>query len=181
MTAQTQSVTPATRILGSRALLLPGLALCFVLLVLAVLWSITVGAADIAPATVYAALFTPDGSFEHLIIQTVRLPRVLAGVIVGAGLAVAGAVMQGLTRNPLADSGILGINSGAAFAVVLAVFLLGNPPLSVYAVFGFIGAAVAAALVYALGSMGRGGATRSGSRSRASSCRRSCRRSRPRS
>lgn len=159
MTAQTQSVTPATRILGSRALLLPGLALCFVLLVLAVLWSITVGAADIAPATVYAALFTPDGSFEHLIIQTVRLPRVLAGVIVGAGLAVAGAVMQGLTRNPLADSGILGINSGAAFAVVLAVFLLGNPPLSVYAVFGFIGAAVAAALVYALGSMGRGGAT----------------------
>jgi iron complex transport system permease protein len=89
----------------------------------------------------------------------VRLPRVLSGIVVGAALAVAGAVMQGLTRNPLADSGILGINSGAAFAVVLAVFLLGNPPLSVYALFGFIGAAIAAILVYALGSMGRGGAT----------------------
>lgn len=159
MTAQTQTVTPAHRILGSRALLLPGLALCLVLLLLCILWSITLGAADIAPSTVYAAIFAPDGSFEHLIIQTVRLPRVLSGIVVGAALAVAGALMQGLTRNPLADSGILGINSGAAFAVVLAVFLLGNPPLSAYALFGFIGAAVAAALVYLLGSMGRGGAT----------------------
>lgn len=159
MTAQTQTVTPTHRILGSRALLLPGLALCIVLLLLCILWSITLGAADIAPSTVYAAIFAPDGSFEHLIIQTVRLPRVLSGIVVGAALAVAGALMQGLTRNPLADSGILGINSGAAFAVVLAVFLLGNPPLSAYALFGFIGASVAAALVYALGSMGRGGAT----------------------
>jgi len=159
MTAQTQTVTPAHRILGSRALLLPGLALCLVLLLLCILWSITLGAADIAPSTVYAAIFAPDGSFEHLIIQTVRLPRVLSGIVVGAALAVAGALMQGLTRNPLADSGLLGINSGAAFAVVLAVFLLGNPPLSAYALFGFIGAAVAAALVYLLGSMGRGGAT----------------------
>lgn len=157
MTAQTQTSTH--RILGSRALLLPGLALCLFLLLLCILWSITLGAADIAPSTVYAAIFAPDGSFEHLIIQTVRLPRVLSGIVVGAALAVAGALMQGLTRNPLADSGILGINSGAAFAVVLAVFLLGNPPLSTYALFGFIGASIAAALVYALGSMGRGGAT----------------------
>ena len=67
--------------------------------------------------------------------------------------------MQGLTRNPLADSGILGINAGAAFAVVMAVYLIGNPPLSVYAFFGFIGAGAAAAIVYTLGSMGRGGAT----------------------
>jgi iron complex transport system permease protein len=67
--------------------------------------------------------------------------------------------MQGLTRNPLADSGILGINAGASFAVVLAVYILRNPPLSLYAVFAFMGAAVAAIVVYALGSMGRGGAT----------------------
>jgi iron complex transport system permease protein len=67
--------------------------------------------------------------------------------------------MQGLTRNPLADSGILGINAGAAFAVVMAVFLIGDPPLSVYALFGFIGAGTAAAIVYTLGSLGRGGAT----------------------
>lgn len=149
-----------TRILGSRALLLPGLLLCLVLLVLCLLWSITLGAADISPETVYTALFNFDStSFQHLIIQTVRLPRVLSGVIVGASLAVAGAIMQGLTRNPLADSGILGINSGAAFAVVLAVFIMGDPPLSVYAVFGLIGAAVGAGLVFTIGSMGRGGAT----------------------
>jgi iron complex transport system permease protein len=157
----TQAVSVnTTRILGSRALLLPGLLICIGLLALSVLWSITLGAADIDAQVVYQALFQFDEtSFQHLIIQTVRLPRVLSGVIVGASLAVAGAMMQGLTRNPLADSGILGINSGAAFAVVLAVFVLGNPPLSVYALFGFIGAAVAAGLVYGLGSLGRGGPT----------------------
>jgi iron complex transport system permease protein len=161
MRAHAQPISKNTaRILGSRALLLPGLLICISLLALSVMWSITLGAAEIDAQLVYEALFEFDeSSFEHLIIQTVRLPRVLSGMIVGASLAVAGAIMQGLTRNPLADSGILGINSGAAFAVVLAVFLLGNPPLSVYALFGFIGAAVSAGVVYALGSMGRGGPT----------------------
>ncbi len=149
-----------TRILGRRALLLPGLLICLAMLVACLLWSITLGAAEITPSVVYAALFAYDETnFDHLIIQTVRLPRVLAGIIVGAALAVAGAIMQGITRNPLADSGILGINSGAALAVVLAVFLLGTPPLSVYALFGFVGAGIAAVLVYTLGSAGRGGAT----------------------
>ena len=141
-------------------MLLPGLLICIVLLLLCLLWSIALGAAEITPEVVYTALFAPDmTNFDHLIIQTVRLPRVLSGVIVGAALAVAGAMMQGITRNPLADSGILGINSGAAFAVVMAVYVLGSPPLWVYAVFGFIGATVAAALVYGLGSLGEGGAT----------------------
>ncbi|MCC6612272.1 MAG: iron ABC transporter permease [Anaerolineae bacterium] len=140
--------------------MLPGLFVCLLLLIGCLLWSITLGAADIDSTVVYESLFHYDTTnFDHLIIQTVRLPRVLSGMIVGASLAVSGAIMQGLTRNPLADSGILGINSGAAFAVVLAVFLLGTPSLSTYAVFGFIGAAVAAVIVYTLGSMGRGGAT----------------------
>ncbi|HVU14130.1 MAG TPA: iron ABC transporter permease [Phototrophicaceae bacterium] len=161
MTSQAQPLAQSSqRVPGSRALLLPGLILCCALLILGVVWSITLGAATISPQVVFQALFHYDaGNFDHIIIQTVRLPRVLAGVIVGAALAVAGAIMQGLTRNPLADSGILGINSGAAFAVVLAVFLLGNPPLSVYALAALIGAAAAAALVYFLGSMGKGGAT----------------------
>lgn len=149
----------AARILGARTLLLPGLLLCTALLVICLLWSITLGAADIDPGTVYQAIFAPDGSFQHLIIQTIRLPRVLSGIVVGAALSVAGALMQGLTRNPLADSGLLGINSGASLAVVLAVVLRGNPPLSEYAFFGFVGAGIAAVLVYALGSMGRGGVT----------------------
>ncbi|MBL8117803.1 MAG: iron ABC transporter permease [Anaerolineae bacterium] len=161
MSVQTKVVSRnTTRILGSRSLLLPGLVVGVVVLVGGVLWSITLGAADITPDTVYAALFNFDStSFQHLIIQTVRLPRVLTGVIVGASLAVAGAIMQGLTRNPLADSGILGINSGASFAVVMGVFLLGNPPLSLYAILAFIGAGLASGLVYMLGAMGRGGAT----------------------
>ena len=131
-----------------------------VLLIVCLLWSITLGAADIDANIVFDALFRYDNTqFNRLIIQTVRLPRVLAGALVGAALAVAGAIMQGLTRNPLADSGILGINAGAAFAVVLAAWTLGNPPLSTYAVAALTGAAVAAVLVYGLGSVGRGGAT----------------------
>lgn len=161
MAVKTQQAAPnTTRLLSNRALLLPGLAVAILLLVMCLLWSITLGAADITPEIVFAALFGFDETeFDHLIIQTVRLPRVLAGALVGAGLAVAGAIMQGLTRNPLADSGILGINAGAAFAVVMTVYLLGNPSLSVYAVAALVGAAVAAVFVYGLGSMGRGGPT----------------------
>ena len=136
-----------------------GLACVLGLLLVTLGVSITLGAADISVEKVYAALIRFDGSFDHLIIRTVRLPRVLAGVVVGAALAVAGAIMQGLTRNPLASPGILGINAGASFAVVLGVLVLGNPPLASYALFAFIGAAVAAAFVYILGSLGRGGAT----------------------
>lgn len=162
MTARTQSMSgrSSSRILNSRTLLLPGLLVGLVLLVVCALWSITLGAANIDSQVVYQALTHYDATiFEHLIIQTVRLPRVVSGLLVGASLAVAGAIMQGLTRNPLADSGLLGINTGAAFAVVLGTFLLPTISLSNYAVLGFIGAAVAAAAVYGLGSMGRGGAT----------------------
>ncbi len=148
-----------SRILGRRTLLLPGIGIGILILIGCLMWSILHGAADITPQTIYEALFNPDNTFNHLVIQTVRLPRVLAGFVVGAALAVAGAIMQGLTRNPLADSSILGINSGAAFAVVLGVYLLGNPPASLYVLFGFVGAALAAIIVYALGSVGRGGAT----------------------
>lgn len=161
MAVKTKQAAPnSTRLLGSRNMLLPGLALAVVLLVITLLWSITLGAADITPQVVFEALFNFDQTqFDHLIIQTVRLPRVLASALVGAGLAVAGAIMQGLTRNPLADSGILGINAGAAFAVVMTVYLLGSPSLSVYAIAALIGAAIAGVIVYGLGSMGSGGPT----------------------
>lgn len=160
MTTQTQTLKSSRyRNFSRRALLLAGLLIVATLLIVCLGWSMTLGAAQYSNETVYNALFAFDGSFNQFIIRTVRWPRVLAGVIVGAALAVAGAIMQGLTRNPLADSGILGINAGAAFAVVLGVSLMGNPPLSTYALFSFTGAGVAAVLVYTLGSMGRGGAT----------------------
>ncbi len=146
-----------TRILSSRALLLPGLFIALILLMACLLWSITLGAADITPQVVYDSLFHFDETiFDHLIIQTVRLPRVLAGVIVGAALAVAGAIMQGLTRNPLADSGILGINAGAAFAVVLVAYLLGSASLTAYSVAALIGAGLAAGFVYGIGAISGG-------------------------
>lgn len=155
-----QSRSSNKRFITSRRLLLPGLFACVVILIILLIASIQLGAADISSQTVFDALFEfDDSSFDHLVIRTVRLPRVVAGIFVGASLAMAGAIMQGLTRNPLASPGILGINAGAAFAVVLAVSILGNPPLSAYALYAMLGATVAAILVYGLGSMGRGGAT----------------------
>jgi len=141
----------------SPARLLLGLFLGSLILLGCLLFSILLGAADIDAGTVWQALFQFDGSTNHLIIRTVRLPRALLAVFVGASLAVAGAITQGLTRNPLAAPDILGINIGAALAMVLAVFLGGSS--GSYVGFAFGGAAIAAILVYWLGSMGRSGLT----------------------
>ncbi|MCC6800985.1 MAG: iron ABC transporter permease [Anaerolineae bacterium] len=161
MAVQVKHVHPKIALpFSRRAGLLLGLGFAALLLALTLAWSMTLGAANVDAEAVYRALFHYDNThFDHLVIRTVRLPRVLAGAVVGAGFAAAGAIMQGLTRNPLADSGILGINAGAAFAVVLTVYTLGSPPLSVYATAALIGATMAAMAVYGLGSLGRGGAT----------------------
>ena len=148
------------RLVRSPALLAFGLLAGFGLLLVAMMSSIAFGAADIAPADVWAALVAFDPtSTEHLIIRTLRLPRALVSIMVGAALGVAGALMQGVTRNPMADPGILGIETGAALGVVGAVFFLQISSLTVYALFAFAGAALTAAVVYALGSAGRGGST----------------------
>lgn len=118
--------------------------------------SLAVGSMQIPLPAVLSGLFAPDGSVESLILRTVRLPRALSALLVGASLAVAGAIMQALTRNPLASPGILGVNAGAALAVVTAVLILGSPPLASYALFAFLGAGAAGVTVYALGSAGRG-------------------------
>ena len=121
--------------------------------------SLAVGAADISLGSIYTAFTAFDGSTEHLIIRTVRLPRSLIATFVGAALAVAGAIMQGITHNPLASPSILGVNAGAAFAVVVATLIFGSSSLSVYAWFAFLGAGITAVMVYLLGSLGRGGLT----------------------
>lgn len=143
-------------------MLLAGLGAGIVLLLLALLASVAFGAAEIALRDVWDALFAFDAanaSTEQLVIRTLRVPRALVAALVGASLAVAGAIMQGLTRNPLADSGILGINAGAALAVVAAVFVFNVSSISAYAYTAFAGAALTAVAVYALGSAGRGGPT----------------------
>nr|WP_049783860.1 iron ABC transporter permease [Acaryochloris marina] len=136
-----------------------GLILGLGLLFVCFMASVGLGVADISPKTVYEALTAFDGSTDQLIIRTVRIPRSITALLVGGAVAVAGAMMQGLTRNPLADPGILGINAGAALAVVGSVFWLGTTSLSIYAGFALLGAAIAAITVYALGSLGRGGLT----------------------
>ena len=143
-----------------RPLLIGALPLCIALLLLAIFLSIAFGAADIKLQTVLAAIFTFDAAdTNHLIIQTLRLPRAFTAILVGAALGVAGAIMQGLTRNPLADPGLLGIEAGATLAVVGGVFLFNIHSLPVFALCAFLGGTVTAFAVYALGSMGRGGAT----------------------
>jgi len=131
-----------------------------VALLIVALISLKLGAVNTSLAQVIQAFFQPvEDDFNQLIIRTIRLPRVLAGMLAGMALAVSGALMQGLSRNPLASPGILGINAGAAFAVVMALTLFGQPPLLTYALFAGAGAALAAVSVYYLASMGAGGMT----------------------
>lgn len=123
------------------------------------LLSLRVGSVQLSTEAVITAFTSFDGSNEHLIVRSLRVPRTLIGLGVGAALAVAGAVMQAVTRNPLAGPDILGINAGAAFAIVTAVFVLGVVSPSQYVYFAFAGALASAVLVYGVGSAGRSGAT----------------------
>ncbi|MEA5617719.1 iron ABC transporter permease [Cronbergia sp. UHCC 0137] len=136
-----------------------GLVLGLMILTICLIYSVTLGALEVPLGKILASFVAFDGSYEHLVIQTVRLPRSLIAIFVGAALAVSGGLMQGLTRNPLAEPGILGIGSGAALAVVVATFLFGASSLGIYTLVAFLGAAVSAVLVYVLGSLGSGGAT----------------------
>lgn len=137
-----------------------GLALATGVLVLAVFASIAYGTKSIPAGTVWDALWHHDPtSNDHLIVRTLRIPRTVVGLAVGAALGLSGAVMQGVTRNPLADPGILGIEAGAALAVVVGIYSFGIATLAGYVWFAFAGAALASVVVYALGSLGRGGAT----------------------
>nr|WP_255720468.1 iron ABC transporter permease [Acuticoccus kalidii] len=122
-------------------------------------WSLTVGTIALPLQTIVAAIIDFDGSREHLIAATVRFPRLLAGLIAGSAFAVAGAIMQAVTNNPLASPGILGINAGAALAIVVALSVVDGGAAGVYVWCAFAGAAAAAIVVYAVGSAGRGGAT----------------------
>lgn len=149
-----------TRFFNTRLMMVVGLGVSVGLLFFCMLASVRFGAAQIGTAEVIGAFVDYDPNDEEdLIIRTLRVPRAIIAALVGASLAVAGAIMQGLTRNPLADPGILGIEAGAALAVVGAVFLFGVSSLSSYALFAFLGGGVTACFVYGLGSMGRGGMT----------------------
>ncbi len=136
-----------------------GVIVLLAVVVCGLLVSLAVGSKSIPLRTVIDAFTAFDPSVtDHLIVRDLRLPRTILAVLVGAALGVAGALMQGVTRNPLADPGLLGVNAGAALAVVLAIWAFDITEVAGLVWFAFVGAAVTSVLVYALGSMGRGGA-----------------------
>jgi iron-siderophore transport system permease protein len=162
-TASVRSSAPArpqrTVVLPTRRARLAGLVAALVALGLCTLCSLALGSLAIPLGEVIRAFTHYDGSDAHAIVRDLRVARTELGLLVGAALGAAGALMQGTTRNPLADPGILGINAGAAFAVVCAIRWLGVTSVAGYAAFALAGAGVTAVLVFALGASGREGPT----------------------
>lgn len=136
-----------------------GLLVAVAGLLVVVLLSLVAGNQWFGPHDVFVAAADFTGSDTDRVIRYLRFPRTAAGLLAGAALGLAGAVMQGITRNPLADPGILGVNAGAALAVVAAIGLLGVQSLTGYVWFAMGGALIATVVVYLVGSVGRGGAT----------------------
>ncbi|MFC8102998.1 FecCD family ABC transporter permease [Streptomyces sp. NPDC057363] len=138
-----------------------GLGVLAVVLVVAAAASLVVGARALSPAEVWHGLFAapdPDQRLTEirLIVRTVRVPRTVLAIVAGVALGAGGALIQGYTRNPIADTGLLGVNSGASFAVVTGIALFGFTSPFQYVWFGFLGAAVAGVVVFGLSSIGRG-------------------------
>lgn len=154
--APSTAPSSAPRVRVTRALFLVG---AFALLAVFFVLSLWVGARGIGFAEVWEVLWHPDGGEASFIVHDMRLPRAWLAVVVGAALGVAGALIQALTRNPLADTGILGVGAGANFAVVIAIGLFGVTAISHYLWFAFLGAVIVTVLVYVLGSIGSLGAT----------------------
>jgi ferric citrate transport system permease protein len=125
-----------------------------VLLILGVILSVSIGTANTNITTVFQAIFQGDGSKEHTIINTLRLPRAIIGVLVGANLAVAGALMQAITRNSLASPQVFGVNAGASLIVVLSLVFFPDLSSSSLVYFAFMGAALGGIAVYSFASDG---------------------------
>ena len=154
--AGSASPRPATSRRRHRRLL--GLAGLVLALGVALALSVAIGARPLGPGEVWTALVGPTGTEADVVVRSLRVPRTLLGLLAGTALGVAGAVVQGHTRNPLADPGLLGVTAGAAFAVVLSIYAFGVGSATGHLWFAFAGALLASLLVFGLSSMGgRGG------------------------
>ncbi|MFC0429621.1 iron ABC transporter permease [Kutzneria buriramensis] len=136
-----------------------GLLVLLGLAALACLASIAIGSKPIALDAVWHGLTAPTDTENDIIVRSLRIPRTELALLAGAALGVAGALIQGHTRNPLADPGLLGVTSGAAFAVVVGIFAFGLTSLYGYVWLAFLGAVLTTGLVFLLGAAGRGGPT----------------------
>ena len=156
----TSAVVPSRPRRTRRTTLVAGLIVCVAVLVVVSLLSIAVGSKQIPFSTVIDALrHYNEANTDHVIVRSLRVPRTVIGLLVGAALGLSGALMQGVTRNPLADPGILGVNGGAALFVVGGIYWFGLSSLTAYVWLAFVGAAAASVVVYLLGSLGREGVT----------------------
>ena len=128
-----------------------------VLLVAASCFSIFIGTHTVAPSvTMDAILSFEQSNSDHLLVVHLRIPRTLLAIVVGGALGVSGVIMQGLTRNPLADPGILGVNAGATVAVVSAIAFMGIYGIAYLMWFGLLGGAIAGAGVFVLAGVNKG-------------------------
>jgi len=126
------------------------------LLTATVMLSLMVGSNPLSPSTVIDVLSGAGSPDARYVVVELRIPRTVAGLAAGVALGAAGALVQGFTRNPLADPGILGVNAGAAFAVALGIAVLGLNEMSALMWLSFLGAFVVTTGVYVIGSSGRG-------------------------
>ncbi|MEV5116182.1 FecCD family ABC transporter permease [Peribacillus frigoritolerans] len=136
-----------------------GLLITILLLLFLLCSSIVYGYTDTTWKMAIGAFTDFNGTNEHIVIQSVRLPRALIASAIGASLAISGVLMQTLTKNPLASPDIFGVNAGAGLAVVTGVTVFGISNLQVFTWLSFLGAAIAAISIFMIGSMGRGGLT----------------------
>lgn len=151
---------PVTRLRLASCSRASGLLLLALGVMAVALLSLRIGAVSVSTGDAVRALFDYDqSSYDQTVVRSLRVPRTAIGLAVGAALAMAGAIMQAVTRNPLADPSILGVNTGASFAIVTAIFVFGLGSAEQYVWFGFAGALASALLVYVVASAGRGGAT----------------------
>jgi ABC-type Fe3+-siderophore transport system, permease component len=135
-------------------ILIAGIPLLFLIMA----FSVTKGAAEISLSTVGEAFFNFDNKNpQHLMVIDLRVPRVIASALVGSALAVAGAMMQGMTRNPMADSGLMGLNAEAGFALSISFAFFPEMNYLGIVLFSFIGAALGGGMVSAIASLGKGG------------------------
>lgn len=131
-----------------------------IVLLLVIILSIMNGAANIPFQTVVRALLNYDASnSSHVVILTLRLPRIVLSILVGTSFAVAGAIMQGITQNPLADSGLMGLNSGAGFALSICFAFFSGMGYIQLIFWSFVGSAVSSILVNGIALSHRGGIT----------------------
>ncbi|RKD32447.1 FecCD family ABC transporter permease [Thermohalobacter berrensis] len=131
-----------------------GLFLIFFILIGCIFSSIILGITDTSWHTLIDAYTNFNGSNEHIIIKNLRVPRALIATVVGASLAISGVLIQAITRNPLSSPSILGINAGAAFAVVFSSAFLSVSSLSQYIWIAFIGAGIGSLSVYLISTIG---------------------------